>query len=415
MLVLLALALRAGAIAFTNETPRHDAPDYYRFALSIANGDGYPDSIYAPGGGPTAVRSPGYPAFLALVFKLLPGADFDAAQLAHLLLGVLTAVLIGLIAARLWHRRTGLVALGLAAVYPPLVLLPTAMLSENLYLPLQLGAVLLALGARGGEAAASPVALRRLPALRRAAAVGALVGLATLTRQNAWLLLLPLAFAFLPAGARRAGVPAIAVLAAATVVVVAPWTVRNAVVFDAFVPVANQSGVLLAGTYNDQARDDQDFPAVWRPPNQLPQHRSLFARVDLSEAALDGELRERALRYMRANPEYVPVVAFRNTLRLTQVGRVRVDQVTADDLNISLRAMRTARTAFHVAAVLALLGILLGGLRRTPRWVWLVPVVLWSSVLIAGLTRYRYPVDPFVLLLAAFALTGLSERVPRWR
>ena len=46
-------------------------------------------------------------------------------------------------------------------------------------------------------------------------------------------------------------------------------------------------------------------------------------------------------------------------------------------------------------------------IRRAPRWVWAVPVVLWLSVIpFVGETRFRMPIEPFLVLLAAVALSG---------
>src|SRR5205085_342685 len=68
--LILALALRIGVVATHRLSLSHDPADYHRIALSIAAGHGYPQSIYAPGGGPSAFRAPGYPYFLGAVFAV---------------------------------------------------------------------------------------------------------------------------------------------------------------------------------------------------------------------------------------------------------------------------------------------------------------------------------------------------------
>ena len=156
----------------------------------------------------------------------------------------------------------GIFALGIAAVYPPLVLLSTVLLSETLFITLEVAVLLAVLRARRSER----------PVLWGLAA-GLLAGLAVLTRQNGVVLLLPAALALWSArpGApvRRRLEPVLALLAV-TAVVVAPWSIRNTSELDHFVPVATQTGVLLAGIYNDSARTDPDFPGAWRPPNAVP-------------------------------------------------------------------------------------------------------------------------------------------------
>jgi hypothetical protein len=57
---------------------------------------------------------------------------------------------------------------------------------------------------------------------------------------------------------RRAGIADAAILLAGVVLVVAPWTVRNAVVLDRFVPVSTGGGqVLFAGTYLPSGGDPE--------------------------------------------------------------------------------------------------------------------------------------------------------------
>src|SRR4051794_14680607 len=68
-LVVLALVLR---LLYVDATPayvlRHDARDYELHAQSIAVGEGY--SRHVAYGRPTAFRPPGYPYFLAGVYRL---------------------------------------------------------------------------------------------------------------------------------------------------------------------------------------------------------------------------------------------------------------------------------------------------------------------------------------------------------
>jgi hypothetical protein len=63
---------------------------------------------------------------------------------------------------------------------------------------------------------------------------------------------------------------------------------------------------------------------------------------------------------------------------------------------------------FLLVLPLALAGAVGGAARRAPRWFWLTPVLLFASVVfIVGETRMRAPVDAFVVLLAALAVTQL--------
>jgi hypothetical protein len=70
---------------------------------------------------------------------------------------------------------------------------------------------------------------------------------------------------------------------------------------------------------------------------------------------------------------------------------------------------------FWVVAGLALAGALTSRARRAPPYVWLVPALMFLSVvfLVVETPRYRTPIDPFLVLLAAAALASGWERVRR--
>src|SRR5947209_7944413 len=241
-LLAVALVLRAAVVAATIDTPLTlDSADFSRVGLSISQGQGIPPSNRAPAGGPSAFRPPAYPAFLGAVYWVAGQEAPPAARFVEAVLGTLTVALIGLIAMRIWGRRVGIIALGIAAVAPPLVVMSTALISESLFVPLVLAAVACALQAR-----------RSARPLAWTVACGVLVGVAELTRTNALVLLIPLGCAVYAAGHGRRwrGLARPAVLVAAAVLVVVPWTIRNYLVFHAFVPVSTEIGYTVAGTYN---------------------------------------------------------------------------------------------------------------------------------------------------------------------
>src|SRR3954451_22065774 len=138
LILVAALVVRVAQIAATPHwAPIGDPADYARHAVSIADGHGMADS-FLPGGGPSALRPPAYPYFLGGVFAV-SGDSFTAGRVAAALAGVVSVALMGLIAEVLWSRRGALIAMAIAAIYPPLVLLSGTLLSEPLALPLVLG------------------------------------------------------------------------------------------------------------------------------------------------------------------------------------------------------------------------------------------------------------------------------------
>src|SRR5687767_1347015 len=100
VLLIVAMVVRVGLIAATDDYRAvTDAADYDRHALSIAQGHGYPSTVELFGHGPTAIRPPGFPHFLAAVYKVsgvkFPHRRQAAGRLAEAITGTLVVGLIG--------------------------------------------------------------------------------------------------------------------------------------------------------------------------------------------------------------------------------------------------------------------------------------------------------------------------------
>jgi 4-amino-4-deoxy-L-arabinose transferase-like glycosyltransferase len=419
-LVVLALVIRVGAVAMDgNYLPRHDSFDYDRHARSIAAGDGFPQSGYVPDGGPSALRAPGYPYALGLVYAV-SGDSIAAGRIFGAALGALTVLLLFLLARRIWGRRIALFAAALAAVFPPLVALSTELFSENLFIPILLGAVLCVLR------------YRESAALRWAVAAGALAGMAALTRGPGIIALLPLLFGlwFLRprlTGRALAG-PAIAL--ACSVAVVAPWTIRNAIEFGRFIPITTSTGFGLAGTYNDVSESGDTATAAWRTPIIVPEYEPLFTTPGVDEGTLDSTLRDEATGFMSDHPVYVATAVGMNLLRLTYI---EGDAVVAygeevRQTGIGNDGSTADAIGLAVASLLAIVGLVAmrrpsggasgvkgGTIRDVPKgptFIWLIPVALiLVAAPVAGLPRYRVPADPFLLILSALGLSALLRRL----
>jgi 4-amino-4-deoxy-L-arabinose transferase-like glycosyltransferase len=389
--LLVAAILAVALVARLGLALGHDAPpltgdplDYDRHATAIAEQGNYPQSAIAVGGGPSAFRPPGYPLALAAVYAL--GGRGEPARVFGALLGTLAIALLGLVAFQLFGRRTALAAMALGAAFPPLIMVSVAQLSETLFIVVVLGAL--------------ACVLRAPHRLAWVATAGALAGAAALTRTNGLVILLPLLLA------ARGTRPRVALLAAALVVLV-PWSVRSSTALDAFVPTTTQAGFALAGAYNDRSRDDPEFPAAWRPPTMAPY--AALRRPGRDEAELESDFRGEAIDFAIEHPTYPLVVVYRASTRMLNLADADLERHATRESGVGWRWADANRYAFWAVALLAIAGALTAAARGAPRWLWLFPVLLWLSVAITiGTTRYRTPVDPFVLMLAALGLT-------RWR
>ncbi len=377
--MLAALALRIVVVLATPHYQLvHDAIDYDHHARSLAAGHGFALSY----GRPTAFRPPAYPIFLAGVYWLF-GADVEAGRIANAFVGAGIVALIGVLAFQFWDRRTALVAMALAAVYVPLILVGQSIMSEPLFTLCMLAAI----------------ALRRRPFL-----AGILLGLAILGRANAVVLIVPLAFAV---GLRRS-----AILVVAAVLTVAPWTIRNEHVLHHFVPVSTQLGSALAGTYNDEARTDRQNPASWRSLKRVAEYKPIFKTIrTTNEAVLEQRIRKQAIEYIKRHRAYVGTVAWWTTLRILDLGGLDWARHTATTISVSPGWGMVGVVCFWCFALLALAGAFTRRARAAPPWLWAVPLLMYLSVvfLVVETPRYRTAIDPFIVLLAALALTRTAR------
>ena len=403
------LTLRlAFVIATPGYTPRHDDRHYDRLACSIVVAGQYPlrpagadrescGSMPAGENVPTAFRPPGYPVLLAGVHVAgdpLPVGRWTRGRVFNALLGTLSVGLVGLLALRIWDRRVALVAMAVMAVDLPLILVGGSLMSETMFVALVLGSVLAALRS---ATAGRPVAW--------AAGAGVLVGLATLTRPTALVLAILLGVAVAGGSPRR---PAAALaLVVATALTIAPWTVRNAVQMHAFIPVSSFTGSWVAGTYNDQARADEEHPGS----SQTFVSGEFDDLEGIPEVKRQRELTRRGLEYAADHPGYVAQVLLHNTMRLFNLEGASWWRRQGRTMSLPLWAADAAAYAFYALALLALAGALTPAARRAPAWFWLAPILLFASVIFAGSAlRYRAPIEPFLALLAALALTARGRR-----
>jgi 4-amino-4-deoxy-L-arabinose transferase-like glycosyltransferase len=408
ILVVALLARIAVILATPDFRPIFDAADFHRHAGSIADGDGYPAPQLGTAG-PTAFRPPLYPVALAAVQAV--GGGWEAERVLGALLGVATVLLTYLIALRLWGARAATVAGAIAAVFPPLVVLNASLLSEVLFIPLALASVLAVLQFRHD---------RRL---RWAVAAGVLCGLAVLTRTNGLPLVLALAAGVCVARPfrSRAALTAPVVLVLTFALTLAPWVIRNTLVFDRFVGLGTGAGYALAGTYNAEARARAQHPGEPFAPNVLRTYEDDLARPHLDEGQLIGRLNEQATDYIRDHPGYVVATMAWNVPRVFDVERRDSFERAFGGQQVQAIGMGPVDSpvvflgSLYAVMALALLGIaahLVSPRRRTPAFVWATPVLLLLPALaIYGLPRYRAPVDPFIVALAGLGLVAAYERL----
>jgi 4-amino-4-deoxy-L-arabinose transferase-like glycosyltransferase len=300
-------------------------------------------------------------------------------------LGVLTGggtiLVLGLLGRRLAGDRAGLLAAGLAAVYPTLIAADGALMTESLY---------------GVLAALSLLAAYRLvdaPGLGRALILGAVVGVAALARAEALLLL---ALLLVPLVRRPGGLRAAAAVCLAFAVVLAPWTARNWIAFDRPVIVATEGGETLAGANCDASYFGPNIGA-WEVSCVR------FSGRGNEAAALNAEGRE-GIRYALDHLDRVPLVA---AARLGRTWGLYHPFRTPEGR--ASWVMHLGVALYLVLVPLAVYGFLVLRRRRVPVWILTAPfiTVTLTTLVAYGSVRFRHSAELSLVVLAAVALDRL--------
>jgi 4-amino-4-deoxy-L-arabinose transferase-like glycosyltransferase len=245
---------------------------------------------------------------------------------------------------------------------------------------------------------------------------GVLTGLATLTHENAVLIVLPLIAAVWigrPRFTARA-LAAPAVLLAVTALTILPWTIRNAVVMHRFIPVSDETGITLVGTYNAASAANPGLPYKWRLYYGIPGEGPLIRQaIHLTELQLSDKLEHQALSYISAHPLSPIEAGFHNTLRLFELEGSFAWRASASGISLPTSVARYGVAGLWIVCLLALIGVFSRPVRAAPKWVWAVPLLLALSVVLVNVEtpRFRAPIDPFLILLAAAGLASAVARI----
>jgi len=327
---------------------------------------------------------------LYLYFVGVSVALFDtleAVKYAQCLVGALLVPALGLLGRRAFGERAGLVAAGTAAFYPELVWFASHFWAETVFTVL-LWWAMERLVAADDEGSA-----------RTALASGLLWGIAVLTRETV-LYFLPVAALWL-AWRRRGGARRAAWLLAAAALVVVPWTVRNGLVFDAFVPVST-SGALNLWQGNTRLSRQQVYEEYWAVHGRIPKYE--LARRRAVEAILERQplwilekLRDEMPAFWAAHGQ--PVVH----LERGAYGAIA-------------RPRALAAVVLVLAPYLLALALFVPGVAWLPRG--RAPLLILSflafyvllHVAAHGYPRYRLPAMPAVFLVAAHGWVALRAR-----
>lgn len=381
------------------------ADDYDRLAASLAQGEGY---RFRTDLGETAMREPGYPMFLAGIFKIF-GPLIEAARAANLFL----AMLIGLMVAALARKVTGNLAIGIIAAlifwFHPGTLIAEARGGVEILFVFFLMLFMFSLYR----------ALDR-ETFKDYFVAGLVLGCVVLIRSTPMLFpaLLFLYLVFRADGGRHRFLVTqrIGIMVAGMAIVMAPWVVRNYALTQAFVPTATVQGVAAhTGQYicrnmsfdrggqeidMDGAEVRNNIAADLGVPFERGYYQYFYDAKD--EVAFNKALMKHVIATYQQEPTLFVKCASMNLFNFWFAGKTW--KVTGLNMIVQLPLL-----------ALAVVGGYLLWRRRNGEGVQiLVLFVIYLYALhvaIHAQARYSIPLVPFLGILASVALVHLWQRI----
>ncbi len=394
-IVLLAVMGRLAFIVLFGHTLSLQASGYDAYATNLLDGHGYTRFDDRSG---DSELPPLYPFFLAGVYSLL-GRDPVAVALVQTALDAVTVVAVFAIGRRVGGPAVGLLAAAFYGLYPYLLFQNVAVNDTALFILLLVIGIWLAYRARE---------TRRWP---HAAALGGVFGLAALTKTLVVLTLPLLALWWWRRLGLRDAIRLSVAAGVALVLVIAPWVARNIRLHDAFVLVSTNGGSNLHQGNNPCVADylARGWDAQW--VNCLEP-----APAGLSEVEADRWHRRQAIAYLRDNPAAWPRL-FWTKLWVLWSPAIMPHDLPPDPYLVDDAVFRYHTPAFDAARVVHLLYftplLALGAAGLVLAWrdgreigplLAVIAAITLAYLIFHPSTRYRAPADPFVFILAAYAL-----------
>ena len=412
-IVALAAALRiAWWIAFRDGPPSGgllggDPYAYWVYANDISHNRWF---VHYITGEPTAFYPVGFPALLGGLYWLvgqIPFVDISnwtITGIFHIVISTATVALTFVVGRRLGGPRVGLIAAGVMAVFPNLIFQVTSVQIETTFIFLTMAALAVIVD---HDWSTGP------PGWRRLVAFGLVLAACGLVRPFSMPILLGVFLAVLAVGAGwRRAVAVVAVPVAVIVVAFTPWTIRNWIELDGFVPSSTNMGDTLCLDRYEGA--DARFT--------FPNHDGCVA-PDTPEAERNQANTRKAIRWVIDNPDQEVRQIFERTFymfRNDNDGLDAVEGLTVEPVFSESERDVLAKTAdlyFLVVLALSIVGLVF--LRGTPRperrivvvvaaTLLIVPVLLWGN------PRFHQPVVPFMAvsigLLVSAIVNALAAR-----
>jgi 4-amino-4-deoxy-L-arabinose transferase-like glycosyltransferase len=423
--VMLAVAIRVGYLVgwkrdaepctiFPPKELCGDAVVYHEGAKLLVDGKGFIRPIEYEVNG-QVIHSADHPPLFMLylsAFTLVGLGSVIDHQLAGVLLGAITVVLVGVIGRRIGSPRVGLIAAFFTATYALIWVNDLLVMSESLAMATTAGMVLAAYTyySPAFSAATCPqcahVAAEKRGGRMAAVALGVLGGLTALTRAELAidLPLIAVALVWWAVPDWRSRLTTLGTIFLAAAVVVAPWVARNLYQFEKPVLLSNSFGLALAYSNCDRVYYGERL-GYWEYTCGQPPPPA-------ADVSIEDELyRQQAFAYISNHERRVPVVVVARVLR--QWSFFHPNQQTALDVyeGRDRWVSRLGLAQYYGLLPLGAIGFV--AMRRRGLLTWpltaLFVGVTITAIVTYGVTRFRVPAEIGLVILAAFGVDAIGR------
>jgi 4-amino-4-deoxy-L-arabinose transferase-like glycosyltransferase len=403
-IVVLAFGLRVTIAVVTTSWVFSHERNFWRFgyemgqissSIAMGNGFSWPEWEPSSQGEPTAWMAPAYPYIMAAAFTMFGLFSPQAAKVLILFLtitSVLTCVFLYFIGKRLYNPHVGLLAAFLLAVYPPAIHFAVSNLWEISLFTCSLFLVILLF-----------LRLANQPRVKEGMWLGIAFGFSALVNPiivGAY----PFALVWLylkAEGGRHTIIKTSAAIIIVSGVVIAPWLVRNYIVFGQFAFIKSNLGNELylgnnkysTGGYEDAITSRKNMSKV-------------FTEVDLAFLDQSNEIIRNKFLFRHAVTFIVD-----HPLRFVQQTMFRfVRYWTYPKPERGLHA-NISLVIYFILLFLAVAGIILTKLKDKNTQLLLIflltlPLPYYFTIVRAF--RYRFPIEPILIVFAAYMLYWIA-------
>ena len=367
-------------------------------AQSLVEGRGYGDP-WARGTGASSWLTPVYPGLIALLMLVTDGLNKATVVSLYILQSVasaLTAVVLARLGAAIGQARAGLVAGYLMALYPIAIWNSVRTVWDTTLVGLGVTVFLLAL-----------VKLPRMPLPRDVVPVAFVYG-ALLFLNPAPLAILPAVLLYLTLiSDRRPGVSIRSawVFCVAAFAICLPWMWRNRVELQTAALRPNFGVEVMIG--NHDAATGHPQPTLYHP-SHVESELELYK--ELGEAAYSSDCMGRGLEWIRSNPgAFLQLTLHRFQLFWVGDWPLSDTRTSAGGGAAGDPASWLKWASYVLLGILAVASLLVSDVPREVRWLFGGVLLFFCGpyVVTHVSERYRFPIDPLLILMGTILLVRL--------